>query len=397
VSAKLRVLMLLENNSYFEDSRVRNEAEALAAAGHRVTVLCPADREHPRVWRSGGITVRGLPFLAEIAERWGHVGEYTYFLIAATLAVLAASFRGGFDVIHAHNPPDVSFLIALPWKLLGRRFVFDHHDLSPEIFTIRFAGKWRFVFRILAAAERLSCRTADLIISTNESIRRVEIERAGADAGKIRIVRNGPRLDVFTPGAAERGERARPAFLLVYVGTIGPMDGVEYLLRALEILAREHGRDDVSCRVIGSGDSLEKCRRLAQELGVADRVEFTGWLQDEDSLVAAIRDADVCVDPAPANPLNDRLTMIKIMEYMALAKPIVAFDLPETRWSAAGAALYARPNECTDLARQIARLLADADLRAKMGEEGRARVASELAWEYSARELLAAYDSLVRD
>ena len=396
MSGKLRVLMLLENNSYFEDSRVRNEAEALAGAGHRVTVLCPADSEHARVWRHGGITVHGIPLITWIAERFGHVGEYGAFLVAAALYVLWASLRGGFDVIHAHNPPDVSFLIALPWKLFGKRFVFDHHDLSPEIFAIRFAGKWPLVFRILAASERLSCQTADLIISTNESIRRVEIERAGADAEKIHIVRNGPRLDVFTPAARDPAARERTGSLLVYVGTIGPMDGVEHLLRALEILVREYGRDDLSCRVIGSGDSLPKCRCLAEELGVAARVEFTGWLKDEDELVAAIRDGDVCVDPAPANPLNDHLTMIKIMEYMALAKPIVAFDLPETRHSAAGAALYARPNECTDLARQIARLLGDPALRAKMGEEGRARVTTGLAWEFSAKELLAAYDRLAR-
>lgn len=391
---KRRVLMLLENNPYFSDTRVQNEVETLSAHGYRVVVICPSDVEAPPVWRGEAVTVYSLPVIRPFSGKLGYLWEYGQYLVLAGIWALAISLRYGFDVIHLHNPPDILFLIALPWKLLGKRLVFDHHDLAPEILAFRFNKTEGLLYKAMVLAERASCRLADCILATNNSIKNLDIQRSETNPAKIYIVRNGPRLSHFAIGSVPDQVPTCESSWLAYVGTIGPMDGVNYLLYAIAHIRYEMGIDSIRCRIIGDGDSQPDMIALAQSLGIEDLVHFTGWVKSREALVRILCDVDVCVDPAPSNNLNDRLTMIKIMEYMALAKPIVAFDLPETKISAQGAALYARPNEPEDLARKIVHLIHDPRLRLEMGRLGRQRVVCELAWEYSSEALVAAYDCM---
>jgi glycosyltransferase involved in cell wall biosynthesis len=299
--------------------------------------------------------------------------------------------RHGFDIIHAANPPDLLVLLAAPFKLLGKRFVFDHHDLSPELYDVREGGKGHpIVHRALVILERLSCRMADLIIATNESYKAIEMARDGVPESRIVVVRNGPDLEDFklvepAPGLAQPGKT-----LIVYMGVIAAQDGVDYLFRSLDCLVNELRLDDFHCVVIGDGDALPALKAMVERLGLSNYVRFTGWVQRAD-IPSYLSAADICVAPEPSNALNDHSTIVKVMEYMALGKPIVAFDLPEHRYSAGAGAIYAQPNEELDFARQIATLLADAGLRQKVGQAGRARAEASLAWSRQAKALVEAY------
>lgn len=388
----LRVLMILENNSYFSDVRVRSEAESLSANGYCVSVICPRDPAYPAVWQEDNIRVYGIPVRSLFKGTLAYLWEYASFLAVAQLYTLYLGVREPFDIIHAHNPPDLIFLGALPWKLLGKRFVFDHHDLSPETFAFRFNKTSGWVYRTLVWAERMSCQLADLVIASNESIKKIEVERAGTHPNNICVVRNGPNLSQFAPERYPSSPNGGTEnHLIAFVGRIGPTDGVQYLLRALACIVHQMGRQNVRCRIIGSGDALDDLRALAVSLNIGDRVEFTGWMSDKQQMLKLLSEAEVCVEPAPVNDLNQQLTMIKIMEYMALAKPIVAFDLKETHVSAQDTILYASANDPEDMARKIVTLLDQPEMRRAMGLAARERVVNNLAWEFSARALVSAY------
>jgi glycosyltransferase involved in cell wall biosynthesis len=302
--------------------------------------------------------------------------------------------RHGFDVVHTHNPPDIMFVVAGFYKLLGKRFVYDHHDLGPELYDARFGyrGHW-LVRQMLIASEKIACRLADQVIATNESYKAMEMKRDRVPAGRISVVRNGPDLKRFHPVPGDPQLRSRATTLLGYVGAMGPQDGVDYLLRAIRHLVYDLHQRDIFCVIIGAGDSLEELKTLPPVLGIEDYIWFTGWVTYE-NLLCYLSTIDIGMDPDPSNPFNDRCTMIKIMNYMTMSKPIVAFDLPEHRVTAGEAALYARPNDELDFARQIATLIADPQRRQRMGETGRQRIENELAWPYQARKLVQAYDLL---
>jgi len=315
-------------------------------------------------------------------------------MLAAFLLSLFVFLVRGFDVIHAANPPDTFVLIALPYKLMGRRFVFDHHDLAPEQYQARFRGHSnRLAYFTLVSLEKLSCRVADRVITTNESYKAMEMRRGGVPAERITVVRNGPVLGEYHLAEPDPGLRQKGKTIIGYVGVIGVQDGVDYLLRALGHLVVDLGRQDVFCVIIGRGEALEGLRVLASELGLEELVWFAGWMWPSD-FIPYLSAADICVVPDPSNPYNDRSTMIKVMEYMALGKPIVAFDLPENRFSAQDAALYVRPNNELEFAKALAELMDDPERRRTMGEFGYRRVRDHLAWEYSAANLLRAYGSL---
>jgi glycosyltransferase involved in cell wall biosynthesis len=301
--------------------------------------------------------------------------------------------RHGFDIVHAHNPPDTFVLIAGVYKLLGKRFVFDHHDLAPEMYeALSGDGRKRVLQRALLFFERLSCRVADHVLTPNESYKNLDVARHGIAPERISVVRNGPDLAVVEHARPDTALRPPARALVGYAGIIGYQDGVDYLLRALQHLVRERRRD-VLCYVVGDGNAGEDMRELARELGLGDHVRFTGWLPYDD-LLRYMASVDVCVSPEPSNAYTDRSTMVKIMEFMALGKPVVAFDLPEHRVSADGAAAYARPNDSRDLARAIDEVLADPERRRAMATAGRRRVRSELAWSHSEPNLLDAYARL---
>ena len=387
--------MLLENNPYPQDVRVRQEARVLAEAGYCVSVICPKRPGQP--WRETieGVRVYRYPAARAPNSRLGYLWEYAYAVAATFVLSLLVFLRDGFDVIHAHNPPDAFVIVAAFYKLMGRRFVFDHHDLAPELYRARFGGDGRdLVYRALVWLEKLSCRFADRVVATNESYSAVEVQRGGVPESRITIVRNGPDLNHLRQAAPDAHLRRKGKTIIGYVGVMGFQDGVDYLLRALRHLVHDLDRTDFYCVIIGVGDAWPSLKSLASQLGLDAYVWFTGRVSDAD-LVRYLSSADICVDPDPSNEFNDRCTMIKMMEYMALGKPIVAFDLPEHRFTAQSAALYVPPNDELEFAQVLAELMDDPARRQEMGALGRRRVESELAWHYSAQNLLAVYRSLL--
>lgn len=383
--------MLLENNPFPGDLRVRREANSLIEAGFQVTVISPGKRALPRYENVNGVHV--YRFLAPPSGDGllGYVWEYGWSLFSSFYLTVWVFLRRGFDVIHAHNPPDLFVLIGVCFRIFGKKFVFDHHDLSPEMYQARFRrGRQGLVFKSLAFFEKLSCRFAHQIIATNESYKTVEIERAKILPGKVTIVRNGPDLRRVKPVDPDPELRQRASTILGFVGIMGPQDGVDYFLRALDHLIREQGRTDVYAVIMGKGDAVPGLKKLTTELGLDDYVWFTGRVSDDDML-RFLSTADICIDPDPYDPFNDRSTMIKMMDYMAVGKPIVAFDLTEHRASADDAALYSRHNDIEDFAENIAILIDNPELREKMGAYGRLRMEEQLAWHHQVKNLLHVY------
>jgi glycosyltransferase involved in cell wall biosynthesis len=391
-----RILMLLGNNPYPHDPRVRHEAVALASAGYEVTVICPRLPSQPRSEMIDGVRVARYRAPGRAPGAAGYILEYAYATLASLVLSLRVLRRHGFDVVHAHNPPDTFALLGALYKLLGgKRFIFDHHDLAPEMYDARFDGRGsRAVRTVLVLLEKLSCRLADHVIATNRSYRAVEMERGKVAPERITVVRNGPGLGDVHPVEPDLALRARAGAIVGYLGVMGYQDGVDHLLRAMRHLVYDLGRRDALCILIGRGDAKEDLERLARELGIEEHVLFTGFIPVAD-VVRYLSTADVCVDPDPSNPFNDRSTMIKVMDYMTFARPIVAFDLPENRFTAGEAAHYVRANDDLELARGILELMGDPDRRARMGATGRRRVRSELAWGNSIPPLLAAYRSVI--
>jgi glycosyltransferase involved in cell wall biosynthesis len=274
--------------------------------------------------------------------------------------------------------------------------VYDHHDLSPEMYCARFGGEGsRLAYRALVWLEKLSCRFADRVIATNESYRTVEMERGGVPGERITVVRNGPDLNGRQPAGPEPDLRHPGKATIGYVGVMGTQDGVDYLLRALHHLVYDLGRTGFLCVLVGAGDALPGLKSLTEQLSLGDYVSFAGWVEHT-QVAHYLRAADICVAPEPSNAYNDRSTAIKVMEYMAFGKPVVAFDLPEHRFTARDAAVYARPNDELDLAHKIAALMDDGERRREMGEIGRRRVEEELAWSFQERHLLEAYQALAQ-
>jgi len=388
-----RVLILVENLPSPFDRRVWQEAGALRDAGYGVSIICPTGKgcekkyeliDDIHIWRYD------LP--REGAGALGYLVEYSAALFFTFVLSLKVGFKRGFDVVHACNPPDLFFLIGGLFKLFGRKFVFDHHDANPELYEAKFGRKDVF-HRLMLLLEKLTFRTADVSIATNQSYRRIAIERGGMAPEKVFVVRSGPsleRMKIAPPvEALKKGRR----YLVGYAGVMGRQEGIDYLLRAAAHLVHERKRTDVHFGLVGGGTSLDEMKALAKALGVADYVTFTGRVSDE-ALLAVLNTADVCVNPDVANEMNDISTMNKVMEYMALGKPMVQFELTEGRFSAQQASLYARRNDPVDLAAKIAELLDDPAKRAAMGAFGRRRVENELEWRYEAPKLIAAYAAL---
>jgi glycosyltransferase involved in cell wall biosynthesis len=388
-----RVLILVENLPSPFDRRVWQEATALRDAGWTVSIVCPTGRGYEKRFETiDGIDIHRYPLPVEASGAAGYALEYGCALFWSFALAWKVLFGRGFDVIHACNPPDLFFLVGGFFKIFGKKFLFDHHDINPELYEAKF-GRRDFLYRVMLALERWTFRAADVSIATNESYRKIALERGSMPPERVFVVRSGPsleRMKIVPPvEALKRGRR----YLVGYVGVMGKQEGVDYLLRAAHHLVVARGRADVHFGLVGGGTSLEELRLLARELGIADHVTFTGRVPDAE-LLAMLNTADVCVNPDVANEMNDKSTMNKIMEYMALGKPIVQFDLTEGRFSAQGASLYARKNDPIDLAAKIEELLDDPARRAGMGALGRARVENELEWRHEVPKLLAAYEAL---
>jgi glycosyltransferase involved in cell wall biosynthesis len=393
LSKPRRILFLVENLPSPFDRRVWQEATALRDAGYLVSIICPTGKGYEKKFEAvDGIDIHRYDLPSEGEGALGYLVEYSAALAFTFLLSWKVAFKKGFDAIHACNPPDLFFLIGGFWKLFGKKFLFDHHDVNPELYEAKF-GKRGFFWRLMVLLEKLTFRTADVSLATNESYKRIATTRGGMPPEKVFVVRSGPSLDrmkICPPDASLRKGRK---FLVGYVGVMGRQEGIDYLLRAAAHIVHDLGRKDVHFGLVGGGTSLGEMRRLASELGLDDYVTFTGRVPDREML-AMLNTADVCVNPDVANEMNDISTMNKVMEYMALGKPMVQFDLAEGRFSAQDASLYARRNNALDFAEKLLHLLERPEERKRMGEFGRKRVLEDLEWRHEVPKLLAAYEAL---
>ena len=387
--------MLLENNPYPQDGRVRQEAQSLTKAGYRVTVISPRASEQPWHDTIDGVRVYRFPAPPEADGLLGYLWEYGYAMMALFLISVWVFLRSGFDVVHTHNPPDTFVLIAAFFKLFGKRFVYDHHDLSPEMYRALFgkAGS-PLIYKVLLWLEKSSCRLADRVIATNGSYKTTEMERNGVPEERITIVRNGPDLNRLQAVAVDPALKQPGKTTICYVGDMGHHDGVDYLLRSLKHLVEDLNRPDFFCVLVGGGDAWPEVKLLAAELNLIDYVLFVGKVPHTE-VARYLSAADICVAPEPSNDYNDRSTMIKMTEYLALGKATVAFDLPEHRVTAQEAALYARPNDELDFAQKIASLMDNPEQRHRMGKIGRRRIDTALAWPYQEEHLLKVYEAVI--
>jgi glycosyltransferase involved in cell wall biosynthesis len=386
------VCIIVENQSVPDDWRAWQEARTLTQAGYRVAVICPkaSGDESSREIREGIEIYRHAVWTA--SGHAGYILEYASALVAEFWLSWRVFAKTRFSVLHACNPPDTTFLIALPFKLLGVRFVFDHHDLSPELYESKF-WKRGLLYRILCLAESLSFRFANLSLATNESYRQVAIARGNMKPDRVVVVQTCAEL-IDVERAEQRPELKRgKRHMVLYVGVMELQDGLKLLLESIKHLVREKRREDTHFLLVGSGSELPHLKTLAAQWGLNDFVEFTGFIWHE-KVCSYLATADIGVAPDPLNPLNDKSTMIKILEYMAYSLPVVLYDLKEGRHTAGEAALYACPDDPVDFAEQVEKLLDSQSLRQKLGAIGRKRTEHDLNWKAQSEKLVQAYATL---
>lgn len=389
-----RILFIVENLPSPFDRRVWQEATTLHEHGYEVSIICPTGKGYEKKYELiDGIHIHrhNLPLDAKGAA--GYLLEYSAALFWEFVLAWKVFLTRGFDAIHACNPPDNIFLIGGFFKLFFRKkFLFDHHDINPELYEAKF-GRRDFFYKVMLAWERWTFRTANVSIATNESYKKIAIERGGMDPDRVHVVRSGPSLErmrIIDPVPALKKGRD---YLVGYVGVMGAQEGLDLLLQAVRHIVHDLARTDIQFGLVGGGPELEELKQMAIDLDVADFVTFTGRAPDQE-LLEMLNTSEVCVNPDTWNEMNDKSTMNKIVEYMALGKPIVQFDLTEGRYSAEEASLYAARNDPQDMAAKILELLADPDKRAEMGRIGRQRVVDVLSWDHEVPRLLAAYDQL---
>ncbi len=389
-----KILMLLENESYPDDCRVYLEALSLVEAGYSVTVICPTDPTGVMFERVGEVLAYRYPKPWELPGFLGYVFEFGYSLLMQWLWTWFVYFRRGFDVIHMHTPPDFNAVIPIAFQLLGKKFVYDLHDLSPELFQAQRGGQGsRWIHGVLLWFERLACSRANRLIATNETQKSKQIHRCGAVPQHCYVVRNGPN-EAFRPGLVPHPDLTKIEQTIIgYVGIIGVQDGVDYLIRALGELRTSRGRDDFHCVIVGDGPAWQDIQQLACDLDLDEYVTFVGRIPFAD-VPPYIAGFDICATPDHSNAYNDSCTTIKTMEYMALGKPTVCFETAENIKTAGEAALYASDNDVKQFAEKLERLMDDQGLRRRMGDVAQQRIDNGLRWHHQAAELVALYDDL---
>jgi len=388
-----KVLIIVENLAVPFDSRVWKEALALKEVGYQVTVLCPRSNGYNKKYELlEGVHIYRHPMPSEGNSVLGYVWEYSWALFWEFLYAWRIFLTRGFHVIQGCNPPDDIFLVALPFKLFGVKYIFDHHDANPELYYSKYERK-DFFWRTQIWAEKLTFNTSDVVISTNESYKKLAIRRGRLNPLDVFVVRNGPDLDSFRPLPAKPELKHGRQYLVGYVGNMSIQEGLDILVNVASHI-RELGRTDIHFTCVGGGPSLPSLRAMVKEKGLDDVMTFTGRVPDKD-LLEVLSTADVCVNPDKPCEMNDISTMLKIAEYMALGKPIVQFDLKEGRVTSGEASLYSTytaDDLVTDFAAKILWLIDHPEERVRMGNIGRERVEKHLAWEYSVDQLIAAYD-----
>jgi glycosyltransferase involved in cell wall biosynthesis len=388
------VLIIVENLPVPLDARVWQEATTLKKGGYNVSVICPTGKNYSeRFIEINGIAIYRYQLPNEGSGPLGYLVEYGSALKSMFKLAIKVHKEKGFSIIQACNPPDLIFIVGLAFKLiLGTQFVFDHHDINPELYLAKFQRK-DFFYRIVCLCERLSFLVADHSIATNESYRKIAIERGKMKSQDVTVVRSGPSLDRMRMMPPDPSLKNGKEYLIGYIGVMGKQEGIDHLLEAARYLVHDKKRNDIQFVLIGGGTELEQMKKLCCELRLSDYVTFTGRIPDE-PMLRILNTTDVCVNPDIYNKMNDKSTMNKIMEYMALGKPIVQYDLTEGRYSAQKASLYAERNNPIDMAEKIIYLLDNPDVREQMGLYGRNRVLNELQWSKEEPKYLSVYNRL---
>lgn len=390
----LRIITLLENNPYPRDVRVRPHMEALAGAGYQATVICPRDQGQKWTELINGVRVYRFPPLPAGGRAALYFVEFSWATLVMTILTLWIWMRHGLDVLHIYNPPETLFVAGLLPKLMGKTIVYDLRDISPEVYQSKFEHSSKILFALLVWMEGMMCRMADRIIAVNESYCNRLVARHDLAPGRISVVRQAPDLKQVHPTDPDLALRSRAGTIIAYMGSMAVQDGIDHLLAALSHLRRQFNREDWLCALVGPAEDQQGLEALAARLGVSDRTWFSRGFMPLEQWLPILSAADICVEPCPANPVNNISTMNKIMDYMALGKPTVAYDLHEHRVTAGEAALYALPNDKVDFARQIVRLMDDEALCSRLGAIGRRRMEQQFAWPYQKQRLLDVYANL---
>jgi len=388
-----KTLIFIEDGSFTYDNRVIREADTLVRSGWDVTVISPKYNHDP-FYKKINNNLRAYYYPKPTTKSMlGHLTETLVSLIFGSVLTLWVYIKHGFSLFHACNPMDILWIIALPYKVLGKKFLYDHHDLCPELYFSRNSSerKYHLLYKILIILEKYSYKFADVVISTNDSYSEIALSRGGKDPKDVYVVRNGPDLNKFKLLPPKKGLKKSGDVLIGYLGNMNPQDGVEYLINAAAEIVKKRGLANFKFIIIGGGSSKPQLLKKSKVLCLENNVKFTGLLFGND-MISTLSACDICVQPDPLNQLNDKSTMNKALEYMALGKPVIAFDLRETRVSCGNAAIYVKPNDIVDLADKIVFLSGKKELILSMGRIGRARVENKFSWKYSIPHLLSAYN-----
>lgn len=387
-----KILIIVENLPVPFDTRVWQEATTLVENGYTVSVICPKGKGYEKEEEVlAGVHVYRHDLKTEGSGFVGYVKEYGSALYHEIRLAKKIYKEIGFDVIHGCNPPDDIYMVAKHFRRYGVRYVFDHHDICPELFEAKF-GKKGLLYKSQLWLERQTYRHATFAFVTNESYKKIAIERGGMDPAKVYVLRSGPKLERLRIQKPKPELKKGRKYMVGYLGVIGKQEGIPYLLEAARYIRNELHRDDICYGIVGGGTSLEELKTLSVSMGIDDIVTFTGRAPD-DVMLDYLNTADICVNPDEYNPMNDKSTMNKVLEYMALGKPIVQFDLTEGKYSAKEASVYANPNDAVDMGKKIVELLDNPQKRQEMSAYGRKRIVEELSWEHTSKALLAGYEA----
>lgn len=386
-----KVLIIVENLPVPFDTRVWQEATTLVKNGYIVSVICPKGKGYSKDYEKlEGVNIYRHNLPIEGNKFVGYLKEYICALKEELRLAKKVYNEVGFDVIHGCNPPDNIFIIAKFFKKYGVKYIFDHHDICPELYYAKFRKK-NLLYNLMVLFERLTYKNACMAFVTNESYKEIALKRGKKQEKDIFILRSGPNLERLKIQEPKNEIKRGKKYMVGYVGVIGQQEGIDYLLEAARYIKYELNRDDIFFGICGGGPYLEEAKSKAVNMGIEDIIEFTGRIPD-DLLLDYLNTADVCVNPDEFNEMNDKSTMNKVLEYMTLAKPVVQFDLKEGRVSADKASLYAKPNDSVDLAHKIIELIDNDELRSTMGQLGRERILNYLNWEHTSKALLEGYN-----
>ena len=385
-----KILIIVENLPVPFDTRVWQEATTLAANGYTVSVICPVGKGYMAKEETlDGVHIFRHPLPPEGNGAIGYFREYGSALREELRLAKKVYREIGFDVIHGCNPPDDIYMVASRFKKYGVKYVFDHHDICPELFEAKFGSTKGLLYKSQVWLERQTYKHCTFAFVTNESYRKIAIERDRMPPERVIVLRSGPKLERLKQLPPDPSIRHGYPYMAGYLGVIGQQEGVEYILQAAQYIKERE--NNVFWGIVGGGPHLEAMKKQAHAMGLDDCVEFTGRVPDE-QMLRYLNTADVCVNSDTYNAMNDKSTMNKVLEYMALGKAIVQFDLTEGRYSAQDASLYAKRNDAVDMAEKIRQLLADPELRERMGRYGHERIVNELSWDNTSKALLEGYE-----